>query len=589
MSVIAGQMLPHPSGAHLTAARGRARTSRIAFAGTCVLIAAAPFEASRPLIQVPGQAVSSVEAVLFLVLAMWVASLMSARERPAWKAPLTLPWALFLVLMLIAAAAAPASRINALHMVGRLSLAFSVYLLTLNGITTASRLRSLLTVGASIGTLVSLIAILEYAGVPLVLDALRLFRPGIAVVGAQVRAAGPFQYPTIASMYLEILFAFSVGLLLMAIDARERRRAFVFATAPLVIAEAITLTFTRAGLITMGSTIAIVGAIRLRRHGADAGVKALAVIALAVAAALVTSRSVESLRLRLTTEGRGRWYHATFDAPLQLAMTTGEIREVPVTVTNAGLTTWDQAADLPYRLSYHWLLSDEDAVVSWEGLQTGFPAPVPPGGTASLVVRVEAPNRPGEYRLLWDIEQGHRLWFSSEPDAELFASRVGVSGPELHAGSWRVMPFPRREVRPGRVVLWRTAARMLRARPVVGIGPDNFRLMYGRYAGLINADTRVHANDMYIEMLVGGGLAAGAAFAWLCWRALTQFLRTARAAATPQIVSAGAAAAAAGAAIALHGVVDSFLSFTPTYILIAVTLGLGAGSGALNGSHADRL
>ena len=130
---------------------------------------------------------------------------------------------------------------------------------------------------------------------------------------------------------------------------------------------------------------------------------------------------------------------------------------------------------------------------------------------------------------------------------------------------------------------------MLRAHPVFGVGPDNFRLMYGRYAGLINADTRVHANDMYIEMLVGGGLAAGAALVWLCWRAFKQFVAAARAAATPQVASAGAAVAAAGAALALHGVVDSFLSFTATYILIAVTLGLAAGGEALSGSHADRV
>ena len=117
-------------------------------------------------------------------------------------------------------------------------------------------------------------------------------------------------------------------------------------------------------------------------------------------------------------------------------------------MTNAGLTTWDSEADLPYRLSYHWLLADENDVVSWEGLRTGFPAAVPPGATASLLVRVEAPTRPGDYRLLWDIEQEQRLWFSNEPDAELFASRVAVSGPELPGGPSRLMPFPRREVRP---------------------------------------------------------------------------------------------------------------------------------------------
>ena len=39
---------------------------------------------------------------IVLAFAVWAASLMSARERPAWRTPLTLPWALFLVLMLAA-------------------------------------------------------------------------------------------------------------------------------------------------------------------------------------------------------------------------------------------------------------------------------------------------------------------------------------------------------------------------------------------------------------------------------------------------------------------------------------------------------
>ena len=42
------------------------------------------------------------------------------------------------------------------------------------------------------------------------------------------------------------------------------------------------------------------------------------------------------------------------------------------------------------------------------------------------------------------------------------------------------------------------------------------------------------------------------------------------------------------AAIALHGLVDSFLGFTPTYILMAVVLGLASGCAGLT-THADRV
>jgi hypothetical protein len=40
-----------------------------------------------------------------------------------------------------------------------------------------------------------------------------------------------------------------------------------------------------------------------------------------------------------------------------------------------------------------------------------------------------------------------------------------------------------------------------------------------------------------------------------------------------------AGVAAAGLAIALHGLVDSFISFTPTYVLISIVLGLAVACG----------
>ena len=58
---------------------------------------------------------------------------------------------------------------------------------------------------------------------------------------------------------------------------------------------------------------------------------------------------------------------------------------------------------------------------------------------------------------------------------------------------------------------------------------------------------------------------------------------------TSNTFSSGAGVAAAALAIAAHGVVDAFLSFTATYILIAVTLGLSVAPGATTGPHAHRL
>jgi O-antigen ligase len=113
--------------------------------------------------------------------------------------------------------------------------------------------------------------------------------------------------------------------------------------------------------------------------------------------------------------------------------------------------------------------------------------------------------------------------------------------------------------------------------PLIGIGPDNFRLSYGRYVGLPQWDTRVHANNLYLEMLAGTGLTGLAALVWLIvasgrtilvrWRASPRSLST-----------AFAALIAAWATVVGHGLVDAFLAFTPTYVVFAIAAGLGNGA-----------
>jgi hypothetical protein len=306
-------------------------------------------------------------------------------------------------------------------------------------------------------------------------------------------------------------------------------------------------------------------------------------VAVLIAIQLVSSRTMGDLRLRMTTEGQEAWYDARIDAPSRFTIPAGDTIPVPVTLTNSGLGPWDSAGAGRFRLSYHWLLRDRDKVVSWEGLRTDVPSPVRPGESVRVQARVSAPRQPGEYRLLWDIEQENRLWFSTEPDAGVFFTRVTVSGPAAGAfDTSRLMTMPQKAVRPRREVLWRAAARMVAAHPLIGVGPDNYRLLYGGFAGLASADARVHSNNMYLEVLVGGGFAGGLAFAWLCWGAAEQFVGAARRAAGPQGATAGAAVLAAGAAIAVHGMADSFLGFTATYILIAITIGLAVAGNALN-------
>jgi O-antigen ligase len=127
----------------------------------------------------------------------------------------------------------------------------------------------------------------------------------------------------------------------------------------------------------------------------------------------------------------------------------------------------------------------------------------------------------------------------------------------------------------GRLTLWHAALGLFATHPLFGVGPDNFRLTYGPYVGEAHPDPRVHSNSMYFEWLTGAGLVGLLVFGWMLWRADT-IARITRRSLTTSAASLYAGVAAAGVAVLVHGLVDSFLTFTPTYVAIALTLGLVA-------------
>ena len=541
------------------------------FAGVALLTLIAPFELTSPLVRLPRQSVSNLEAAVVCAFVFGAVAVVRSRRLPDWRTPLTLPWMALLLAMSIASALSPVSRVNAFHMTGRLAAAFGVFLLASSAIATPARLRSALTLAVAVGVVVGVLAILEYRGLRPVLSVLEAFRPAVSTVGTQVRAGGPLQYPTIASMYLEVVFAVGLGVMLTALDAARHARVAALFVSLAVIAEAITLTFTRAGLVTMAASLLLVGGLRRMQRRGDSGTALLAGLAAVIALLFAGSRSAESIWLRLTSEGQESWYRARVAAPAEVDLPPGGMSAVPITVTNTGRLPWDSLATAPVVLSYHWLAADGNRFVTFQGERTLFAAPVLPGATVTVAVRVRAPRQPGTYRLEWDLAQEGRLWFSTEPGAVRAMSRALVSG------VWRdgppiTTPPPRPTVRPGRLVLWRAAARMFAAHPFTGVGPDNFRLAYGAYLGLAGGDERTHSNNMYLEMLADGGLLVAAAFAWLLWRSASCAIAIAR-----RSPSAGGAMAlgiaAALLAIAVHGSVDSFLSFAPTYVLFSLTLG----------------
>ena len=104
--------------------------------------------------------------------------------------------------------------------------------------------------------------------------------------------------------------------------------------------------------------------------------------------------------------------------------------------------------------------------------------------------------------------------------------------------------------------LWRAAMRMVLDHPW-GVGPDNFRLQYGKYLGASRWDTHIYANSLYLELLSGSGVVGLAAFGFLIfsirWRAQPVCL--------------------AIAVFLVHGLVDVFLMTTPIYFAFWILAG----------------
>src|SRR5262245_11677055 len=562
----------------------------VAFVATCLLACAAPFELTRPLIRLPWQQISNLEALLLCTFICWLVSLAWSQQWSVWRTSLTAPWLALIGVMAVAAAAAPTARANALHMTGRIAAAFAIYAMAVDGVTTAGRLSRAIVTTVTAGVVAAALAILASLQLLVVLEWLQASPRSRSVVGAQLRARGPLQYPTIASMYLEVAFALALGLLVASIDRKQHAGSLVVIGALVVIGEAIVLTFTRAGFLSMAVTIGIVSAWRVRSRGIDAAVRAIGAVAVLIAASFAVARPMQSLWLRMTSEGQDNWSRSAIEPPADIRFAAGETRQIPIRVTNTGRVTWDSADTPPFYFSYHWLEATTDRVVAFEGARTAFAAPVAPAETTTVRASVRAPNQTGRYRIAWDVVQEGRLWFSTEPGAMLTVSLATVSGSSSGARPpTTALPLP--VERPRRGQLWSAALRLFAAHPVLGVGPDNFRLLYGPYAGVRNPDNRTHSNNMYLEMLVGAGLLGALACGWLVWRIAALVAAGVHAATVDQRKAASIGVAAAGVAIGVPGLVASLLRVAPTSALYAFALAVAAATGrrTTTGTHADRV
>jgi O-Antigen ligase len=568
----------------LTASATFARTS----AGSSVLTAsvvavavASPFERVLPGAAVAGMNVTTVEAMVLIALMAFAACVWADPSALKWRSPITMPGALLFLVVLATAVLAPEFRGNAVRFAGRLTAAMLVMLLAQSAIVTESLARALIVTLLIVGSIVGFIAVLELAQVPAVIDGLRAFRPGFHVVGGQVRATSTMFYPTITSMYLELVFALGLATLTPmesgGFSPRWRRLKPSPSMLPFLalalVGAGVIATFTRAGLISMALSLAVMAfsyySIRRRWEPEH---KPLAALAIALVAFALFSQSPALLMMRFGTDTSQDWYGASYEAPAQLRFRPGGVYQVPVTVTNEGMLTWQSQEEPQFALSYHWLDAGTEDVVQFDGARTEFAQPVRVGEQATVQATVRAPGYPGSYLLVWDVVHEHRAWLSTEgiPPAR---SDVTIEGAAITGPMKSMGRLPVASIRMPRRTLWRAALRIAADHPFAGVGPDNFRHVYGRYLRLATWDTRVHSNNMYLEALADMGVPGLAALLGLI-AAVAFELRDRWRAISPAQAPMLAAVTAAWLSIAGHGLVDSFITFTPTYLLFALTAGL---------------
>lgn len=555
------------------------------------------FERTQPLLSIGPTVWTNVEAMLWLCLALWALSCLAGRRWPHLPHALAVPVLAWLGVLVLSALAAPSHRADALKFVGRMVSGALVGWAAYDLARTFGRWRSLIRALALGGMVVAVLGLAEYAGIGPVEGLLQGFKqhPTFAptVLGDILRVSSTLVYATVASMVLELAVPLLLG---WTLTARRRWARLVLAAGLLVTLIAQVLTLTRGGVLALLAALAlmIAWAARHRQRALLLGTLATMAALLVVVAVLLIRNPLA--RLRVVSEAQRRWYHATYTAPLQLSAQAGATITVPLTLRNSGSQTWLATASGPFRVGYH-LTRPDGSPVSFNGRRTPLPRDVPPGSSVDVAALLTAPPTEGEYIVAWDMVQEGVTWFqwNGTPPAvtQLTVTAAGSAAqPSAPVDPASMLLTATAGEQLDRLRLWQIGAEMVQDRPLLGVGPDNFRWRYGAFAGLDRWNTDIHANNMYIEWWVGTGLVGLAAFLWWTWRlARTVCRRLQRSAvgrgheARPEAVVWRLALAGSLFAWFSHGLVDSFYEFTPTYVAFWLIAGLAVAD--IGGRHRE--
>ena len=552
---------------------------RLTYLAALGLLTAAPFEVLDPIIAFPPIITFTyLKLLIWLVIALWLARNALSGRWPGLDTPLALPILAFLAVMLASLAVAPAYKLEAFKAVNRSVNGMVAYLVAVTTFTTGKRIEAAFKGVIASAMAVAALGLLEAAGVAPAVAFLSLFKERPTYVGGLLRVSATFQYATILAVFLEMAAPLLIGYAAVR-EGTGRRLAWPAYAGLALVLEALILTFTRSALAGLGAGLVAMLALAWRRGLRPAVRPVLAGGAITLLLLAFTAAWNQSVAVRFATENDSGWFSAAYDPPGPLALQTGETVPVEVGVTNLGRATWVAGGERPFALSYHWVDPQRDRSIGYAGARAALPHDVAPGQSVRVSILVTAPAQSGPWLIEWDMIQTGILWFAQKGSATaqtpVDVAPGPVAAPALPAAAAEPVAVKAPDV-VDRRTLWTLALKMFLARPLLGVGPDNFRQVYGEYAGMTAWDRGIHANNMYLEAFADLGLLGGIALLAVLISAVRLALSAIFRRPDGPLALWALAVAGSLAAFLTHSFFDYFLEFTSIYLLFWMLLGLVA-------------
>jgi hypothetical protein len=377
-------------------------------------------------------------------------------------------------------------------------------------------------------------------------------------------------------MFFEATLPFLFALTVAAVRSRRWLGAGMGLVALAAYAQALILTFSRAGFVSLFLACVLTALLLFWRRSDRRPALVWAGLAAGVAGLVAVNWLASPIfRLRLQSDVDSQWYRSEITAPAELNLREGATQNIDVVITNRGALTWQPTGAKPFLLGARWQTADGRRELAEHSLWP-LPQPVPAGESQTLVVTLEAPEQSGAYRLVWDMLHQDVNWFDARGDAQTVTQvtvvdSAGSAGGEDGAAPPVAMAEPTvfDAPLPGRRVLWAIAGQLIREHPLTGIGLDNYRLTYSQYVhddpmpGTA-LDQTVHSNNWYLETLVSVGFIGATPFVLWIAHLIFSIIKRLR---SPRPALLQIAAGVGILVFFIHGLLDYFLLFNATALL----------------------